>query len=1024
MKRLFLLFILILMPLSLAFSLSAPSIYFASDEALRNMCALRGIEEGTREEMQNALYEYEGLEAYSIEEPAADSESEESEGIQEQDEPYVLTIDSAENLSRDGDRAILSGGSSISFLNNGIAATLSADTIVIDMDNSRLTALENVSYHTDDESAAIQDINADIVTLAWESGGIVVTDATTSTTKEPTDDNPDPITIYTSGETLRFSQDGGMIYQDGFITSNPDEAYSSITAKEIAMLPGSDMFVTNAYLSIGRVPIFWLPFLYFPGSQVVGNPAIGFSSTKGAFLNTTFELLGRAESVNESDDGNSFMSLFSSGENRENNQPHGAYYSSDEPLSPAEQWARSSESYIALMADAYADTGLHLGVDSRLNFFEDSLNLSALDGVGVSKESNYYEGRFRYYGVNELSYNNYGVDLTLSVPFYSDSRVMRDFGNRLTGFSLFSLLETPEFPEDYSSTISSFSDEIVLDYSLPSEHRSDLVSSFSISDLTVGADQRWDSSAHKFYVNEVSAPSFTASVSGTLFNLAASRSPVVVAEKKEYDETEIHLLSDPLLYSIYKAEEKRQEATGDENYKLSLAYSLSENLENQYQFDRDGKNTDSTFSSSTSMRLTLEAAAADYASLKAVFTPSYSYLWDDKDSITAYTHRGTVNSDVTFAVPLVGIEYRIASRLFNYRGEYEDGVLVTDPDEVMHKPGWNDDTITAHTISLTKAFTTEVGTFTPSVSYVLPPLAAELTPRLSYGYGPFAVSFGWDFLQEDTESPFRSDLVEFSFGYNGTYLTSSLSLRYQTADYDSSDFWIPFYGEASLSLRTEDKRWSITQYVDYAYYDGGRYNYFDSIKTTLKIPYFDLSLEWQGEVGNVKFRSIEAHLDVDSAFFQLWKGRLYFAFGIDSDFEMDMQNPYAAMFTITPSITFSIAEFLDFRFSFSSSNNAFYQYIQSGNFFGELFSDLANSFDFIGDGRYNTNFVMSNATLEVIHYMDDWDLHCSYSAKVVLSDDVYEFVPEFSIYLSWKTIPDLKVDQNWKYNANTRKWER
>ena len=994
MKRLFLLFILILMPLSLAFSLSAPSIYFASDEALRNMCALRGIEEGTREEMQNALYEYEGLEAYSIEEPAADSESEESEGIQEQDEPYVLTIDSAENLSRDGDRAILSGGSSISFLNNGIAATLSADTIVIDMDNSRLTALENVSYHTDDESAAIQDINADIVTLAWESGGIVVTDATTSTTKEPTDDNPDPITIYTSGETLRFSQDGGMIYQDGFITSNPDEAYSSITAKEIAMLPGSDMFVTNAYLSIGRVPIFWLPFFYFPGSQVVGNPAIGFSSTKGAFLNTTFELLGRAESVNESDDGNSFMSLFSS--------PHGAYYSSDEPLSPAEQWARSSESYIALMADAYADTGLHLGVDSRLNFFEDSLNLSALDGVGVSK-------RFRYYGVNELSYNNYGVDLTLSVPFYSDSRVMRDFGNRLTGFSLFSLLETPEFPEDYSSTISSFSDEIVLDYSLPSEHRSDLVSSFSISDLTVGADQRWDSSAHKFYVNEVSAPSFTASVSGTLFNLAASRSPVVVAEKKEYDETEIHLLSDPLLYSIYKAEEKRQEATGDENYKLSLAYSLSENLE------KDDKDSITAYTH----RGTVNSDVTFAVPLVGI----------------AYTHRGTVNSDVTFAVPLVGIEYRIASRLFNYRGEYEDGVLVTDPDEVdgvlvtdpdevMHKPGWNDDTITAHTISLTKAFTTEVGTFTPSVSYVLPPLAAELTPRLSYGYGPFAVSFGWDFLQEDTDSPFRSDLVEFSFGYNGTYLTSSLSLRYQTADYDSSDFWIPFYGEASLSLRTEDKRWSITQYVDYAYYDGGRYNYFDSIKTTLKIPYFDLSLEWQGEVGNVKFRSIEAHLDVDSAFFQLWKGRLYFAFGIDSDFEMDMQNPYAAMFTITPSITFSIAEFLDFRFSFSSSNNAFYQYIQSGNFFGELFTDLANSFDFIGDGRYNTNFVMSNATLEVIHYMDDWDLHCSYSAKVVLSDDVYEFVPEFSIYLSWKTIPDLKVDQNWKYNANTRKWER
>ena len=617
--------------------------------------------------------------------------------------------------------------------------------------------------------------------------------------------------------------------------------------------------------------------------------------------------------------------------------------------------------------------------------------------------------------MNELSYNNYGVDLTLSVPFYSDSRVMRDFGNRLTGFSLFSLLETPEFPEDYSSTISSFSDEIVLDYSLPSEHRSDLVSSFSISDLTVGADQRWDSSAHKFYVNEVSAPSFTASVSGTLFNLAASRSPVVVAEKKEYDETEIHLLSDPLLYSIYKAEEKRQEATGDENYKLSLAYSLSENLENQYQFDRDGKNTDSTFSSSTSMRLTLEAAAADYASLKAVFTPSYSYLWDDKDSITAYTHRGTVNSDVTFAVPLVGIEYRIASRLFNYRGEYEDGVLVTDPDEVMHKPGWNDDTITAHTISLTKAFTTEVGTFTPSVSYVLPPLAAELIPRISYSYGPFALSFSWTFLEDDDTGDFLSDLIELSAGYNGTYLTSSISLKYQSAEYDSSDFFAPLYGNASLSLRTADKKWSITEYVDYEYRNSGYKHYFNSVSTTFTIPYFDMTLEWAGPAESLAFNSIKAHADVDNVFFQLWKGRLYFGFGLQASFEMDMNNPYAASFEITPSFTFSIAEFLDFTFSFTSSNNGFYDYFRTGSFsVSEFFNDLWQSFDFFGDGRYNTNFVLDECALEITHYMDDWNLNVKYAAEVLLNGDVYEFVPEFSIYLSWKTIPDLKVDQSWK----------
>ena len=47
-------------------AVSAPAIYFASDEDLRNMSALRGLPEGSRTAMQNALYRYEGLEAYTI----------------------------------------------------------------------------------------------------------------------------------------------------------------------------------------------------------------------------------------------------------------------------------------------------------------------------------------------------------------------------------------------------------------------------------------------------------------------------------------------------------------------------------------------------------------------------------------------------------------------------------------------------------------------------------------------------------------------------------------------------------------------------------------------------------------------------------------------------------------------------------------------------------------------------------------------------------------------------------------------
>ena len=390
------------------------------------------------------------------------------------------------------------------------------------------------------------------------------------------------------------------------------------------MLTGSDMFVTNAYLSIGRVPLLWLPFFFFPGSQVTGNPSIGFTSERGAFLNTTFELLGQAESVEEgSDSSQSFMSILTQGGDDENTQPTGAYYSSKRELSAAERWARETGSYIALMADAYSENGLHLGIDSHISLLEDSLTFSFLDGVALSPSSSYYDGHFRYYGVNEFEYKGYGLDLTLSLPFYSDSRVMMDYADRLTGFSLFSLMKTPEFPTDYNSTITTYSNELEIDYTLPSEIRNDYVSSLSVSDLTVAVDYRWDTSDHKYYVDETTLPSFTASVSGMLFDFASTvTSPVVAIEKEETDVTDIHILSDPLLYSIYEAEARRAETTGDETYSVSLGYTFSENFKNEYGFDSTGAYEDGTLSSSTSMRLTLDAQASEYASLRAIFTPT------------------------------------------------------------------------------------------------------------------------------------------------------------------------------------------------------------------------------------------------------------------------------------------------------------------------------------------------------------------------------------------------------------------
>ena len=633
---------------------------------------------------------------------------------------------------------------------------------------------------------------------------------------------------------------------------------------------------------------------------------------------------------------------------------------------------------------------------------------------------NYGVKNFRYYGQNSLSYENFGFEAELSVPFYSDNRVLQDFGNRVSGFSIMSVIQPAEFPEDYNSSISTFSRTLDFNYTLPSEYHNGFVDSFRVTDTNIAADYRWSSSEKKFYMEEASLPEFGMSLSGTLFSLSGTTGTVINAtEEEETDITELHLLSDPLLYDIYKAEERAAAQAAGKDFNVSLKYSLSESLRNTYEFDAKGETTDGSFSSDSAARLTFEADMADYVSLDAVFTPSYSYMVEDRHRASIVTENTSVNSDVSLALPFIGLQYNLSTKLMNLRSVTQGSV----EDVTMLNPGWDRDTVTSHSIGFSKAFQTEYGTFTPAITYILPPLSASLIPKFSYSYGPFALSFSWSFLEDDDTGDFLSDLIELSAGYNGTYITSSISLKYQSAEFDSSDFMAPFYGTASLSLRTADKNWSITGFLDYEYESAGFTHYFNAISATLKIPYFDIMLEWAGPAENLSFSAIEAHADVDNVFFQLWKGRLYFGFGLQASFEMDMNNPYAASFTITPSFTFRIAEFLDFRFSFTSSNNGFYDYFRTGSFsISEFFNDLWQSFDLFGNGRYNTNFVLDECALEIIHYMDDWNLNVKYSAEVLLNGDSYEFVPEFSIYLSWKTIPDLKIDQTWEErNGSWRK---
>lgn len=1000
MKRILLLMILISVSFNL-FALTSHDIYYAEREDLIRMASLRNLDTSLSDnELRRELYEYEDLEAISI--------AEDGEGT------YSVSVLNADYLSSTGEMLTLRGNVEISFSYSGNETSMTSDEVIIDTSSSIIIALGNVIF-TSSEESDMQNIEADIVSFYWQKGNIVVENATTMNERKNSED--ETIDVYSVGERLTYFENGAAIYEDGYIASSDKDPLSSISASNITMLPGSDMIIENAVLNIGRVPLFYLPVFFYPGSRITGNPAFGFTSSKGAFLNTTFEIFGHTDLIDTSS-SSSFLSIFSSSENSEDMLPSGSYYSQPDELDGLASWASESESHLAVMADAYSAVGLHLGLDSKINLFSKALSFDTFSGVALTLGANANGSNFRYYSLNELSYSYSGLTIMLSFPVYSDSNVLLDVGNRNTSFSIEPLLfQAPTFPDNYTSSITSFSRYAEIRYTLPQSLRSDLLSSFSISRLRAESRYSWNSQSGKYQYDYINLPELRASASGSFFNFEWKDS---VSDDEDVDEAELFLLSDPLLYDMFH-EEILREGHVSSSYSLGMGYSINQSLENNIDYYR-GELESSTFSSDTSFRLTSELDAGDYFRLRSVITPSYSYEREEEDELI-WSDEFYITNTIEASIPYIGLTYSLTNRAYEYERSFRSDVLETE------ESFWAFDTdhVSTHSIALSKTFSTAIGAFTPSISYTLHPLTGSLTPSLSYRIGDFAAAFSYRFENDENDSGrFISDLLKLSFAYNGDNIVASSSFSYQTDEYVSSDFFRPLDISAQFSLRTTDKRYSITEQLEWSGFDSssGEENFVSSLRTILTVPYVSAYVDFSGPFSALELDTINVKVDARDILIRAWRGRIYLSLGLSASLNLDILNIAASSFTITPSVIFSIAEFLDFRLSFTSSNNNFGSYQDSDGRFSikELWDDLMRSFDFIGNGRYNTNFNMSMISLEVTHYMQDWALHCNYSTSVVLSNEEYRFVPEFSIYLSWNIFPDLSIDENWEMDGET--WVR
>lgn len=972
--------------------------------------------------------------------------------------PYILEILSAQSLYKSGDPSsliILEGSVVITFKvkSDDSSQKISASKIVIDLKNKRLSALGNVSFESSIDSAtnSFQNINGEIVSLDWDTNAIEVSNGIISTKR--INSEGDEITFIASSNNLSYNNDSdSFILEDGVVSTNLETAYSSITAEKIAMLANGDMFLKNAFISIGRVPVLYLPYFYSPGATMVGNPAIGYESSRGLFVNTTFEIFGKYPDFSRSE--KSSFSTFLSSQSSTSLYPTSSIYKEidESELSDIDLWASKTKSYLALMYDAYQKTpyriesktftregksAFALGAASQLNLFDSSLQLdfssmSSFTSDGYTKVLPFSTSfpSFRYDGKFSLNYKSDILKLSLNLPFISDPKAKKAYSNRLSTFNLDSLWNSNQkFPTKYNSDIDSYKIDLSSKIEIPTTIFGDFIKDFEISSIKSSALYTWQKidNNYKYSISSYTFPSISAKMSGTLFSFNIGKDDLKIKDdsKQERDEENLSTLKkdiqdntkslDKLLIgkldmlSISSSESKSSKTY----FNTSLDYLFYEDY--SYKVNNISVNPDKSITKNIKKVNTSDLDFTYRANLNpkwfnftSKLTNTYNYNEDDNKNTKIL-----IGNENSLNLPFLGISYNFNTKLYNYNYNSDNTNYINSSFKFTKE--W----VKKHSLSLSHRFSIGDIYLTPKLSLELPPLTLKLSPSLYFeGYG---ITNNLS-LNVDINNTFKLGIVNDTIKYENGFFNTSLTASYDISKSKSALRTIdPLKLSAFVSYNNKDLKQKITQsFVFTGLYEGQK-NYINEIKTTYINNNLSSELNFSTLNGKITADYFRNSLTFKNLQKFWWKNRIGVNLSLDTTFNYDFNNIYATYFTFKTSLSFAVAEFLDVDFSITTSNYGFNNYYDSNgkNFsITKLIEDLARSFDIFGNGRYNTNFNLESVSFDLVHQMEDWTLHCKYTGSVVLSSYKYSFVSSLSFLIQWKTIPELRVNESIRQNLD------
>ncbi|MGM0431596.1 MAG: hypothetical protein ACQEQU_02660 [Spirochaetota bacterium] len=956
----------------------AAEIELSSKQELQQWASRLGIDaqDLTEDQLRSALYDHYDLERSESERILTDS-----------DEEVLVELESA-HRTEFSDRLVFHGSVTLEIKQS---YSISADMVIILPEQQRIAAVGNVEAVLFGEQE--ETYHADSFILSYDgNSGVFIGARLQSTLENSSGESTD---YYLTGATMITDSDTALL-TDSFMTSNIDHAYYSLQADEMRLLSSGDWFIRNALLRIGRVPVLYLPFFFYPSQTLFFHPAFGFDSQRGAFINTTTYLFGEPEGSNEQNNStfSSYLKL------REGSS--GAYTTRDgavliptdtPPTSNLQQWALQTNSFLALQTDMYEREGAYLSVDSKLY---DGM-LSFTGGLGSDGS------RARYMVEPSLDVTGDVGSLSLSFPWYSDPEIKTLLTDRKGDFALNTLSPGYHFDRTYN-WLDTFSWEIDADATIRPEALSPAVDYMSLSELNSSVS--WEYDGQEYRPGTITYLTSKFEMAGTIFEhkvppkeqqAEGDQTP----DTPSFDLKPIELLNLPgdkrpvdssNTFDLLPSEplDTNRPSRRTERPKSPLQTSLS------YKIDQHFSSREFAYSSAQSYTQLRETLVPQFTFKAAVYgdnltitdrlKPVFSYAHMSRD--TAAETEYTLLNDLSVTSRLANVSYRYRKYLY-----HPD---ITQP-------------VISHSLGAEVPVYGGQVTYAAGFSSVLPPLTLQVEPYLRAEYQRMTAKASVPFIRESSNGTdsWKMDPAEVLFRYawsKDTYLQTTGSIDSQDLSESQVDISGKYTPLDKLSMTGTASSFFQPARVESANVS------IDAFKSSLQL-FFE-----QDE--NPPFSSLPAfshlifHTGNISVEQTLWKDRITLSAATDASLRVNALDKYDNHIKAGFELKASIAEFLDIRIRTVSRNTKLYRYFpewepspsQPG-----FFADVLKSFNFFStQDRKESNFNLDSIQIGIVHYMEDWDLHVDYDASIEqTSETTWSWQPRLSLYVQWKAIPEL-----------------